>query len=399
MDLKYWTRSPESSKYHGCYAVGMRWLVSIAICRTIKNLLDNGIRYAAVKELICRRLVLLLGRLPVCWGCPGLVMWDLSSKVERLRTLRDRESESAVVPAFVVPVILTSLVSHGITSDLYAQRPRCEASGAPVLKGAQAALSVVRDARELRTLLIKAAPKRGFRPSGLDFLSLEFARAKGPKDSTSECVGLFISLGLRALVLLVNLDVAPFWAVGKAQFAPRCRSISVETHTSRLNGLFDCLCLRLSGGYIFVGNLLRRSMRKGFERNSQGDVNPVYRSLPVTSVSFSSRGLPTKARVTIHDPAIRGERSSLGARAMREEQGPIGKAQSQLGEKINNKPQNGGSRHCGSIHRRITGASEDIQYGTLKISLGTKMINGTSERISEASYLSRSTPEHLQTPS
>ncbi|PKI61894.1 hypothetical protein CRG98_017723 [Punica granatum] len=123
MDLKYWTRSPESSKYRGCYAVGTRWLVSIAICRTIKNLLDNGIRYATVKALICRRLVPLLGRLPVCWGCPGLVMWDSSSR-----------------------------------------RPRCEASGAPVslawayrdvLKGAQATLSVVRRARELRTLLIK----------------------------------------------------------------------------------------------------------------------------------------------------------------------------------------------------------------------------------------------------
>ncbi|PKI52250.1 hypothetical protein CRG98_027348 [Punica granatum] len=44
MDSKYWTRSLESSKYRGCYAVGTRWLASIAICRTIKNLLDNGIR-------------------------------------------------------------------------------------------------------------------------------------------------------------------------------------------------------------------------------------------------------------------------------------------------------------------------------------------------------------------
>ncbi|OWM85998.1 hypothetical protein CDL15_Pgr020667 [Punica granatum] len=126
-----WTRSPESckdglevldtksgsSKYRGCYAVGTRWLVSIAICRTIKNLLDNGIRYAVVKALNCRRLVPLLGRLPICWGCLGLVMWDSSSGVERLLTLRDLESESAVVPAFVVPVILTSLVNHGITSD------------------------------------------------------------------------------------------------------------------------------------------------------------------------------------------------------------------------------------------------------------------------------------------
>ncbi|OWM77781.1 hypothetical protein CDL15_Pgr012483 [Punica granatum] len=118
MDSKYWTRSLESSKYRGCYAVGTRWLASIAICRTIKNLLDNGIRYAAVKALICRRLVPLLGWLPVCWGCPSLVLCHSSSRVEHLRTPRDRESESAVVPAFVVPVILTSLVSHGITSDL-----------------------------------------------------------------------------------------------------------------------------------------------------------------------------------------------------------------------------------------------------------------------------------------
>ncbi|PKI59053.1 hypothetical protein CRG98_020541 [Punica granatum] len=46
MDSKYWTRNPESSKYHGC-AVGMMWLASIAICRTIKNLLDNGISFGS----------------------------------------------------------------------------------------------------------------------------------------------------------------------------------------------------------------------------------------------------------------------------------------------------------------------------------------------------------------
>ncbi|OWM63009.1 hypothetical protein CDL15_Pgr026183 [Punica granatum] len=74
MDSKYWIRSPESSKYRGCYAVGTWWLASIAICRTIKNLLDNGIRYATVKALISRRLVPLLGQLPVCWGCLSLVM-------------------------------------------------------------------------------------------------------------------------------------------------------------------------------------------------------------------------------------------------------------------------------------------------------------------------------------
>ncbi|PKI48097.1 hypothetical protein CRG98_031512 [Punica granatum] len=81
-------------------------------------------------------------------------MRDSSSGVERLRIPRGRKSESTVVLVFVVPVILTSL------------RPRCEASGAPVgltwayrdvLKGAQAALSVVRRAYELRTLLIRVS--------------------------------------------------------------------------------------------------------------------------------------------------------------------------------------------------------------------------------------------------
>ncbi|OWM74447.1 hypothetical protein CDL15_Pgr003950 [Punica granatum] len=87
-----------------------------------------------------------------CWGCLGRAMRDSSSGVEHLRIPRGRKSESAVVLAFVVPVILTSL------------RPRYETSKAPVglawaygdvLKGTQAVLSVVRHARELRTLLIR----------------------------------------------------------------------------------------------------------------------------------------------------------------------------------------------------------------------------------------------------
>ncbi|OWM68194.1 hypothetical protein CDL15_Pgr008286 [Punica granatum] len=82
--------------------------------------------------LIYRKSALLLGRLLValpgagfvaegiivCWGCPGRAMRDSSSGVERLRIPRGRKSESAVVLVFVVPVILTSLVNHGIISDL-----------------------------------------------------------------------------------------------------------------------------------------------------------------------------------------------------------------------------------------------------------------------------------------
>ncbi|OWM76832.1 hypothetical protein CDL15_Pgr023718 [Punica granatum] len=82
--------------------------------------------------LICRKPALLLGRLlvalpgagfiagaiVVCWGSLGRAMRDSSSRVERLRIPRGRKSESAVVLVVVVPVILPSLVSHGITSDL-----------------------------------------------------------------------------------------------------------------------------------------------------------------------------------------------------------------------------------------------------------------------------------------
>ncbi|OWM90287.1 hypothetical protein CDL15_Pgr014125 [Punica granatum] len=70
--------------------------------------------------LICRKLALLLGRLLVTlpdvssvavaivvrWGCPGRAMRDSSFGVERLRIPRGRKSESAVVLAFAVPVIL-----------------------------------------------------------------------------------------------------------------------------------------------------------------------------------------------------------------------------------------------------------------------------------------------------
>ncbi|OWM74319.1 hypothetical protein CDL15_Pgr013223 [Punica granatum] len=62
-------------------------------------------------------------------------------------------------------------------------------------------------------------------------------------------------------------------------------------------------------------------------------------------------------------------------------------------------PENSKDRHYGAIHHRITGVSEGIQYGTLKIPLGAKMTNGTSGRTSEASCLSWGTPEHSQTPS
>ncbi|OWM63168.1 hypothetical protein CDL15_Pgr009393 [Punica granatum] len=73
--------------------------------------------------LICRKPALLVGRLLVAlpdvssvavaivvrWRCPGRARKDSSSVVERLHIPRGRKSKSAVIPAFVVLVILTSL--------------------------------------------------------------------------------------------------------------------------------------------------------------------------------------------------------------------------------------------------------------------------------------------------
>ncbi|OWM63150.1 hypothetical protein CDL15_Pgr026157 [Punica granatum] len=83
----------------------------------MERLLDDCI-ICSLGVLICPRLVLPLGRLLVRWGCPIRVTSDLSSWVERLPAPRDRRPESAVVLAFTIPMILISLVSYGITSDV-----------------------------------------------------------------------------------------------------------------------------------------------------------------------------------------------------------------------------------------------------------------------------------------
>ncbi|OWM77121.1 hypothetical protein CDL15_Pgr013212 [Punica granatum] len=67
-------------------------------------------------------------------------------------------------------------------------------------------------------------------------------------------------------------------------------------------------------------------------------------------------------------------------------------------EQTDDKSRSNRSRHCGTIHHRITEASKGAQCGALKIPLGAKVTNHTSESISEASCLSRDTPELSQTP-
>ncbi|PKI74116.1 hypothetical protein CRG98_005495 [Punica granatum] len=120
---------------------------------------------------------------------------------------------------------------------------------------------------------------------------------------------------------------------------------------------------------------------------------------PILAHRLPTRGLPAEARITIHDPTIGGERADVGAWTTEGKQGPPKGSEGQSKGEMNNEPRSNRSWHYGTIHHRITETSEGIQYGTLKIPLGAKMTNGTSRRISEASCLSRGTPEHSQTPS
>ncbi|PKI57936.1 hypothetical protein CRG98_021685 [Punica granatum] len=120
-------------------------------------------------------------------------------------------------------------------------------------------------------------------------------------------------------------------------------------------------------------------------------------STPFWSTS-SNEGLPTEAQVATRDSAIGGERADVGARTTEEKRGPPKGSEGQSKGQIHNEPQNSRSRHCGTIHRRIIEASKGAQYGTLKIPLGAKVTNDMSGRDSEASCLSRGTPELSQAP-
>ncbi|OWM63011.1 hypothetical protein CDL15_Pgr026185 [Punica granatum] len=106
-----------------------------------------------------------------------------------------------------------------------------------------------------------------------------------------------------------------------------------------------------------------------------------------------------KALITIHDQADGSERSDIVGTDYGREVGSTRKAQE--GNQKNTRTtnlENSRGQYCGTILHPITGASEGTLYGTLKIPLGTKMTNGTSEHISEVFCLSQGTPEHPQTP-
>ncbi|PKI58178.1 hypothetical protein CRG98_021436 [Punica granatum] len=59
------------------------------------------------------------------------------------------------------------------------------------------------------------------------------------------------------------------------------------------------------------------------------------------------------------------------------------------------EPRKQRSRHCGTIHHRITEAPKSAQYGTLKIPLSAKVTNDASGRASEVSCLGRGVPQYL----
>ncbi|OWM90926.1 hypothetical protein CDL15_Pgr006411 [Punica granatum] len=62
------------------------------------------------------------------------------------------------------------------------------------------------------------------------------------------------------------------------------------------------------------------------------------------------------------------------------------------------EPRKQRSRHCGTIHHRITETPKGAQYGTLKIPLSAKVTNDTSGRISGAYHLSWDASDLSRTP-
>ncbi|PKI42418.1 hypothetical protein CRG98_037190 [Punica granatum] len=229
--------------------------------------------------LICRKPALLLRRLLVAlpdvssvavaivvrWRCPGRAMKDSSSVVERLRIPRGRKSEGLDARP---PGLLLALHGH-IETFLKVPKRLYRLFDAPVNLGpfSSGYRRAVAFVTRMRNFVQIWSPRGVFDLPGPILLPLEFARAEGSNDSISECITFCLRRGVATAASLFvgisflldwGVSVLLFFTVGKARFALRCRSISMEKHASRLIGLFDCLYLRLRGGYIFVGNLPHR---------------------------------------------------------------------------------------------------------------------------------------------
>ncbi|OWM69404.1 hypothetical protein CDL15_Pgr013182 [Punica granatum] len=79
-------------------------------------------------------------------------------------------------------------------------------------------------------------------------------------------------------------------------------------------------------------------------------------------------------------------------------QGPLSEHERAVGKVSRRQVPKQQGWHCGTIHHRIIETLKGAQYGTLKIPLSAKVTNDTSERVPEASYLSRDTPDLSRTP-
>ncbi|PKI72003.1 hypothetical protein CRG98_007619 [Punica granatum] len=129
-----------------------------------------------------------------------------------------------------------------------------------------------------------AALKRGFRPSRLNFLSLEFARAKGPMDSTSECVVLCFRLGVATAASLFVGVMGLCSGEG-----PICPGVSLNLGGDPRVEVERFVRLSLSSASWGV-HIRRKPPSSKYEERVReefsGRCEPVYRSLPVTGVSL-----------------------------------------------------------------------------------------------------------------
>ncbi|PKI68863.1 hypothetical protein CRG98_010718 [Punica granatum] len=108
---------------------------------------------------------------------------------------------------------------------------------------------------------------------------------------------------------------------------------------------------------------------------------------------------PAEAPVSIHSRVIGGNCIGHGAMDYRKEARATrkvigGNQRSQTGIKSRVDSRN---RHCCTIHHRIAGVSEGVQYGVLNIPHDAKMADVIFARISKIICLSRGTLEHPQT--
>ncbi|PKI59068.1 hypothetical protein CRG98_020523 [Punica granatum] len=142
-------------------------------------------------------------------------------------------------------------------------------------------------------------------------------------------------------------DLLLFTGLGLVIYCfPRARALAHSPHTSNVEGRVTTEC----------GN-------KAVVRTKRDASRDIW--LRLLNRARDQRGARCQHPILAHRLPTQ-EHSDTGARTTGEKQGPPKDSKGQSRGQINSQPQNGGSWHCGTIHRRIIGESKDIQYGTLK---------------------------------